>query len=261
MLTDFGTEEEYVGVCKVVMKNISPDVEFIDISHSVGKFNVRDGALMLLNFGKYSPQTIYFAVVDPGVGSERKPLVIETERGDILVGPDNGLLIPLARSFGIKCAVVIKNRQYMLPRISKSFHARDIFAPICAYVSLGVPTEDFGEPIPESKLVDMRVGEAIWKDGAIQGHVLRIDRFGNVQTNIDAFLLERIGAKKGDQLVLEFSENHNIVPFVETFADVSPNELLFYVDSDGKLSLSLNMGSAHDFLGMLEDMELKVWVR
>jgi S-adenosylmethionine hydrolase len=261
MLTDFGLEQEYVGVCKAVMKNISPQIELIDISHNVEKFNVREGALMLLNFGKYSPQMIYLAVVDPGVGSERNPLVIESERGDILVGPDNGLLVPLARSFGIKQAVVITNRKYMLSRVSRTFHARDIFSPVCAYLTLGIPVEDFGKPINESALTDLSVGNAEWKNGAIQGRVLRIDVFGNIQTNIDVFLLERVGMKKGDQLVLKFSDRHIIIPFVESFTDVPPNELLFHIDSDDLLSLSLNMGSAHDFLGVLEDMEIKVWVR
>jgi len=261
MLSDFGTEEEYVGVCKAVMKGISPEIEFIDISHTVEKFNVRKGALMLLNFGKFAPSSIYFAVIDPGVGSERKPLAIETERGDILVGPDNGLLVPLARSLGIKRAVVIKNRKYMLPRISKSFHARDIFSPVCAYVSLGIPVEDFGEKIDEGELVDLKIGEAYFKEGAIHARAVRIDRFGNIQTNIDAFLFEKAGIKNGDQLEVEFMGRHNTVPLVESFSDVPPNELLFYVDSDGKLSLSLNMGSARDFFGMLEDMEFLAWVK
>jgi len=155
-LSDYGRVDEFVGVCHAVMLDVAPNLRIVDITHEIDKYNIRHGALMLWCALPYLPIGAHMAVVDPGVGTTRRPIAIETARGDLLVGPDNGLLIPGAeRLGGIMRVHLIDSIQYRLPVLTSTFHGRDLFAPAAAHLALGVPLEAIGPEIDASELVQI----------------------------------------------------------------------------------------------------------
>lgn len=238
-LTDFGIHQEYVGVCKAVMLGINPDAVIVDISHTVSPFNILEAAFMLKSFVIYAPQGVHVAVIDPGVGTQRKGVAIQTVRGDYLVGPDNGVLSLAAESLGIATAVALENKTYMREPISSSFHGRDIFSPAGAYLSRGILLEDLGSPLQKNSL--HTVSMPTWKKDktGIHGYVLRIDRFGNIQTTIHAEILE-----KKTPVTVDIGDNTLIMPVVTTFGEVAHGEFLLYEDSDGLLTVAQNQEDA-----------------
>ncbi len=256
ILTDFGIAQEYAGVCKAVILSICPSATIVDISHTVSSYNIEEGAFMLKNFVKYSPPGVHVAVIDPGVGTERRGIAIETERGDFLVGPDNGVLMEAAAFLGFKRAVVLENEEYMLEKISSSFHGRDVFAPAAAFLAKGVLLEKFGRILEEQELTGLEISKSVEDEKAIYGTVLRVDRFGNIQTNVDA---EKI--PKTQNLTIQIGENQLGLPFVKTFGDVNPGELLVYEDSDGLLTISQNQGNAAHHLKVEKKMKVLIFKR
>ncbi|MFQ6089233.1 MAG: S-adenosyl-l-methionine hydroxide adenosyltransferase family protein [Candidatus Methanofastidiosia archaeon] len=249
--TDFGPSSEFVGVCKVVLKKLSPKTEVIDFCHDIPSFNVELGANLLLLCVRYSSSGIHLVIVDPGVGNERKGVVIETRRGDILIGPDNGILIHASLFLGFKRAVEIENPKYMLPEISKTFHARDVFSPVAAHISNGVELEKIGNFLTLKELKKPAWKKPKFKDGKFYGKILRSEKFGNIQTNITFNLIEKLKLERGDLLKIVISEKEILVPFVETFSDVSKGELCALMDSQELLSICLNQGNAFQKLGIL----------
>lgn len=256
ILTDFGIAQEYAGVCKAVILSICPSATIVDISHTVSSYNIEEGAFMLKNFVKYSPPGVHVAVIDPGVGTERRGIAIETERGDFLVGPDNGVLMEAVGFLGFKRAVVLENKEYMLEKVSSSFHGRDVFAPAAAFLAKGVLLEQFGRILDEQELTGLEISKSREDEKAIYGTVLRVDRFGNIQTNVDA---EKV--PKTQNLTIQIGENQLGLPFVETFGDVNPGELLVYKDSDGLLTISQNQGDAAHYLKVEKKMEVLIFKR
>ncbi len=256
ILTDFGIAQEYAGVCKAVILSICPSATIVDISHTVSSYNIEEGAFMLKNFVKYSPPGVHVAVIDPGVGTKRRGIAIETERGDFLVGPDNGVLMEAAAFLGFKRAVVLENEEYMLEKISSSFHGRDVFAPAAAFLAKGVLLEKFGRILEEQELTGLEISKSVEDEKAIYGTVLRVDRFGNIQTNVDA---EKI--PKTQNLTIQIGENQLGLPFVKTFGDVNPGELLVYEDSDGLLTISQNQGNAAHHLKVEKKMKVLIFKR
>jgi S-adenosylmethionine hydrolase len=251
LLTDFGLELEYVGVVKAVILSICPGTDIVDVCHLVSAFNIEEGAFMLRNFVRYSPVGVHVVVVDPGVGTERRGIAVETERGDILVGPDNGILIEAVDTLTFKRAVALENEQYMLHPMSSSFHGRDVFAPAAGYLSRGIPLSELGCAVAYDDLTVVRIPCPEESETEIQGTVLRIDRFGNLQTNIPGHMIpskKRIRVEVGGEI---FS-----VPHVRTFGDVNPGELLLYEDADCMAALSQNQGNAAEFL----DVEKKAQI-
>ncbi|MEZ0323082.1 MAG: SAM-dependent chlorinase/fluorinase [Hydrogenothermaceae bacterium] len=183
LLTDFGNKDGFVGAVKGVIISINPEVNLIDISHEVEPFNILEASLILNAVYRYFPKgTIFLSVVDPGVGTERKAVIIETE-DYIFVSPDNGLLTLPLKNQTVKKIVYIKNSKYFLPTNTNTFHGRDIFAPVCGYISLSEPLENFGEIVSEYiKILDF---EPVYTKEKIFGKIIKFDRFGNAITNID----------------------------------------------------------------------------
>ena len=255
VLTDFGIDQEYVGVCKAVMLSIHPGIAFIDISHTVPPYDIGGAALMLKNFVRFSPVGVHVVVVDPGVGTERRGIAIETERGDFLVGPDNGVLMWAAETLIVKKVVALDNKEYMLKHVSASFHGRDIFAPAAAHLSAGVQLENLGSLIGRKSLHPLPHPAVRRDTRAVTGHVLRIDRFGNIQTTIDAQII-----RERKEVGIEIGGHELEIPVVRTFDEVPKGELLLYEDSDGLLTLALNQGNAAKTLEIKTKYEIKMFL-
>ncbi len=241
-------------MCKAVILSVCPSATIVDISHTVSSYDIEEGAFMLKNFVTYAPVGVHVAVVDPGVGTKRRGIAIETERGDFLVGPDNGVLMEAVKVLGLKRAVALENRKYMLEKISSSFHGRDVFAPAAAFLAKGVPITELGRALDKKELARLELSKPREDQKAIYGNVLRIDRFGNIQLNIDA---EKV--PKTQNLTIQIRENQLILPFVNTFGDVNQGELLVYEDSDGLLTISQNQGSAAEHLKIEKKMGVLIF--
>ncbi|MEM3726858.1 MAG: SAM-dependent chlorinase/fluorinase, partial [Candidatus Bathyarchaeia archaeon] len=181
LLTDFGLKDHYVSQIKGVILSINENVKIIDITHEIEKYNVLAGAFILYLASKFFPKgTIYVAVIDPEVGSERKPLLVDA-KGDFFIGPDNGLLMLAAKEKGITAVYQLSNIKYFREEISSTFHGRDIFAPVAAYLSLGIPPKEFGKQITNYRVPSFI--EAKVEKNKILCEVIYVDSFGNIITN------------------------------------------------------------------------------
>jgi len=257
LLSDFGLVDSYVSEMKAVILSICPEACIVDISHNVRKFDVKMGSYILLRASRFFPKgTIHLAVVDPGVGTERRPIIIETERG-FYVGPDNGLLIPSSKMDGIKHIHVISNPKYMLSKVSRTFHGRDIFSPAAAYLAKGVPISDFGPEIFDPVIPSF--SEARVHEGLIEGEVVYIDDFGNLITNIAQSNLASAGISEGDILLVKVRNRNFRLRLCEAYGRLPKNELLAIIGSGGFLEISVNQGSALKLLGA--DVGEKIIIR
>ncbi|MBU7010038.1 MAG: SAM-dependent chlorinase/fluorinase [Theionarchaea archaeon] len=254
ILTDFGIDQEYPAVCKAVILSICPSAVIVDISHTVPSYDIEEGAFMLKNFIKYAPVGVHVAVIDPGVGTQRRGIAIATRRGDFLVGPDNGVLMEAAHFLGIEKVAVLEDKEYMLEKVYSSFHGRDIFAPAAAHLLKGVPITALGRMLDIKELVHVPRLPPSEDETAIYGTVLRIDRFGNIQTTIDAEIVPKKPA-----LTMRIGEKELTLPFVKTFGEVGPGACLVYEDSDGLITLSQNQGDASRLLGAEKRMEVLIF--
>lgn len=244
-LSDFGYNDDFVGTCHGVIKQIAPEVQIIDITHGITPQNVLQGAVVLVNTLPYMPEGVILAVVDPGVGGKRKPVAIRTTQGRYLVGPDNGLLsLAAERLGGIESAVELACSTYALPRVCKTFAGRDLFSPVAAHISRGVSLDKMGSPLAPDSLEKVELPEPLVSGNALLATVIYVDRFGNVQLNLTREDLEELGAKLGGRIEVRHGEESWKVPFVQTFADVEPEEMLVYEDSYGKIAFSINLGDA-----------------
>ncbi len=185
LLTDFGTGDGFVGAMKGVIKSINPYVDIVDISHNIEPFNIFQASLVLYSVYKYyPPYTVFIVVVDPGVGTEREPIIVKTTKY-IFVLPNNGLLSFVEKEEKIEDIFKIENERFLLKRVSETFHGRDIFSPVAAYISRGVPLDSFGSRLGSDKLIRIEIPEKKIIDGKIIGSIIGFDRFGNAITNID----------------------------------------------------------------------------
>ncbi len=263
LLSDFGARDPSAAICKAVVLSIAPDALVVDISHEVEKFQVRDGALLLWCAVPHMPIGAHVAVVDPGVGTERLPIAIETARGDILVGPDNGILGPAAeRLGGIEWAHVLENPEYRLPVISSSFHGRDLFAPAAAHMALGVPIHVLGPGIDAAELVQLEWPVPEIRDSEFLTAVIYVDTFGNVKlAGEPSDMLAAVGPVEYGQ-ALEVRPNGRgalaAAFWADTFGRVPIGELLVYEDSYGRLCLAENQGSAAARLGLEEGSAVSI---
>ena len=262
LLTDFGLRDPSAAICRGVILGIAPEVEILDISHEVRKYAIRDGALLLWCALPYLPVGQHVAVVDPGVGTARRPVAVRTGRGDHLIGPDNGLLLMAADKLGgPDGAVELVEAAYRLPVVSTSFHGRDIFAPAAAHLALGVPMDKLGPQIDPAELVRLPIPEAHVRPGALGTHVLYVDTFGNVKfTALGLQLPEAIGdLHPGDPLELQLDGEQPIpVTWQDTFGGAGPGDALLYNDSYGRLCLAVNQGDAQSTLGLREDQPITI---
>ena len=250
-MTDFGPAAP--AVCRGVMFSIAPDANIIDISHQVTRYAIAEGAGTLVFALPHMPVGVHVAVVDPGVGTERLGLALRVERGDVLIGPDNGLLIPAAeRLGGVVEARSIENRELTLPEISTSFHGRDVFSPVAAHLAMGTPLEAVGPEVPVARLVRLPVPKPTILRGELETEIVHILIFGNVTlAGTPADLGAAIGpVNPGDRLTLEFepfegrSGTTEMTIWETTFGRVPVGTSLLMADSEGRLSFADNQGNA-----------------
>ncbi|KRV51202.1 hypothetical protein AQ490_02910 [Wenjunlia vitaminophila] len=255
-LTDYGLQDGFVGACRGVIATIAPGVVVIDISHLVPPQDVRRGAAVLADtVPSLPPGTVHIAVVDPGVGTARRPVAVATARGDLLVGPDNGLLPPAAEALGgVVAAHTLTNPELMAASPSSTFHGRDVFAPVAAHLALGVGLADTGPAIDPADLVRLPVPRCRLDSaaGLAEGEVVTVDRFGNVQTSLGQQMLLALGLRPGQRLRLRVGAEPGggEVPYATTFGEVPRGALVGFVDSSGRFALAVNGGSAEARLGL-----------
>lgn len=242
-LTDYGTSDEFVGVVKSVIRTIAPEVVVIDITHDIEPHDVRAGGLALARSAQYLAPGVVLGVVDPGVATDRKPIAIEVGGGQsYLVGPDNGLFAPAVSLVGgATGAVVLDNPDYHLPAPGPTFAGRDVFAPVAAHLCNGTPLHDLGTPIDPMRLLPgvLAVSEQV-DDGSIKAEVLWIDRFGNVQLNVDPADL----ADWPDHVTVEGGRTTRTSQRVDAFAEITTGSVGLLVDSYGLLAIAVDRGSA-----------------
>jgi S-adenosylmethionine hydrolase len=250
LITDYGYRDPYVGVVKGVIKSINPDAEIVDLTHGIERHNVLEAAVMLAVSAEYFPPgTIFVVVVDPGVGGLRKAIVVETTHY-VLVGPDNGCLTLLAEKDGVKRVIDISRTKYRLPVVSHTYHGRDIFAPVAAWISRGVPLEELGEEISYEDLVKLSIERpnVDINSKAMRGRVLYIDVFGNVMTNITSGEVSELNLKLGVKLLIRVDSKSAVCTYETTFSKVPVGDFVCYVNSWGYLEVAVNMGSAAEKL-------------
>jgi S-adenosyl-L-methionine hydrolase (adenosine-forming) len=258
-LSDYGHDDDFVGVCHGVMAGIAPEARVIDITHGLPRHGVRAGALILRNTLSYMPAGIHLAVVDPEVGSQRRPVALRLADERILVGPDNGLLDLAARRFGgVVEAIDVARSPFRLEPVSATFHGRDIFAPVAARLAAGEPLGSAGDPIDPDTLAALDLPEPRHEDGAVIAHALAIDRFGNVALNVTHGGLIDAGLQLGTRLELQAGGERYFAQYARTFADVAAGEILLYEDAYRMLAVAINRGDAAETLQIAPDSELVI---
>jgi S-adenosyl-L-methionine hydrolase (adenosine-forming) len=244
-LTDFGLVDDLVGTCHGVIKRIAPEVEIIDITHGVSPQSVLEGALVLANTLPFMPAGVHLAVVDPGVGSDRRALALRDATGRLYVGPDNGLLVPAAeRLGGVAAARELANPVYWLEPVSRTFHGRDVFSPVAAHLAEGLALEELGPELDPAELVRLELPEPTVGASTIRARVLMIDRFGNIQLNVNRGHLEQVGIAPGVQVELEVSTECVYAVAARTFSDVPAGEIVLYEDAYENVSIAITSGNA-----------------
>ena len=260
LLSDYGSDDEFVGVCHGVIRRISPEAQLIDITHGIPRHDVRHGALVLRNALPYMPPGVHLAVVDPEVGAERRAVAIRcAEDGRLLVGPDNGLLSLAAERFGGAVeAMDVGRSPWRLEPVSATFHGRDIFAPVAAHLALGAELADAGDPLDPADLEVAALPEPHAEDGLLVAHVLVVDRFGNVALDADHDDTAGTGITLGATVEIEAGGERYLATYAQTFADVRPGELIVYEDAYRTLALAINRGDAAATLGLRADAEVRL---
>jgi S-adenosyl-L-methionine hydrolase (adenosine-forming) len=258
-LTDFGLEDDFVGTCHGVIKRIAPDAQLIDITHGIRPGRILQGALALANALQYMPAGVHLAIVDPGVGSSRRPLALRDAEGRLYVGPDNGLLLPAAERFGgVVEAHELANPRYALESVSRTFHGRDLFSPAAAHLALGVPLGELGPPIDEDALVRLELPAPELGASRIRATVLAVDRFGNIALNLSRDHLDEASIVPGMRVELAARGNRYYAVAARTFADATAGELILYEDSYRNVAVAVTRGSAASLLGVEEGSEVLI---
>jgi S-adenosylmethionine hydrolase len=225
---------------KATILSISPDSTIVDITHYIAQFNIRMGAYVLATAALYFPEgTIHIAVVDPSVGTRRRPIIVQTTHS-FFIGPDNGLLILAAKQQGIKCIREITNTRLMLPQVSSTFHGRDIFAPAAAHIANGVAPAEFGPEIRDA--VKPQFAKVTLKRGVFIGEVLHVDNFGNIITNMGRKEVECI--RVAGVINIELPAQKLKLKLCNAYGEAKPQEPLALIGSHNYLEISLNQGNA-----------------
>jgi len=240
LTTDFGLRDPYVAEMKAVILGICSGAVIVDITHEIEKFNIRMGAYVLASAAPYFPKgTIHVAVVDPGVGTQRRSLLLQTQQG-FFIGPDNGVLILAAEKQGITSIHEIKNPKLRLPHVSNTFHGRDVFAPAAAHLANGVSPADFGPEIHE--IVKPEFAKVAFSKGALTGEVLHVDGFGNIITNISEEELAHFRIE--DSINVEVANCKTKLKLDRTYAETKPKQALALIGSQGYVEIAVNKGNA-----------------
>jgi len=272
LLTDYGYDDEFVGVCHGVILMIVPEARIVDVTHGIPRHDVRRGAVVLRNALPYMPDGVHVAIVDPQVGTERRALAIRCQDGTLLVGPDNGVLsLAWAQAGGVDIAVDITRSDHRLEPASATFHGRDLFAPVAAHLAGGAEIADAGEPLDPDKLVRIELPQPRFEsDGTLVAHVVTIDGYGNATLDVGHEDLAGSGLMLGGVAEVEVDDSGRggaavklgggrvAAPFVMAFADVEPGETVVYEDASRTLALAVNRGSAAAELGLEPDDEVRL---
>src|ERR1035437_5354719 len=240
-MTDFGIVDDSVALCKGVMYGITPNLRIVDLTHQVNAFSIRDGARFLFGATPYFPAgTVFVVVVDPGVGSSRKPVVVKSKRGEFFVLPDNGLMTMVEDRDGIEAIREITNPDWMVgAKISSTFHGRDIFSPVGAHNARGDDWTQVGPIVKQLIRLDLKPASV--DDKGLSGEVIALDSpFGNLITNISADDSLKLGYQRGERLKVTIARREVEMPFVNTFSDVPLKQPLLFIDSRGRASVALN---------------------
>jgi S-adenosylmethionine hydrolase len=240
-LTDFGTANDAVAICRAVMVGIAPDARIMDITHQVTPFSIEEGARFLAGVTPYYPAgTVFVGVVDPGVGTSRKAVIVKTKKGQYFVVPDNGLVSPVLERDGLDSAREITNTGWMIgDKVSSTFHGRDIFSPVGAHLAAGW---DFTLAGPEvQQLVRLTPKSSTTTEKGIEGDIIALDDpFGSLITDIPGEEFKQLGYNLGEKVTVQLNKKPFSLPYMKTFMDVPVGEPLLYVDSRGRVSLALN---------------------
>jgi S-adenosyl-L-methionine hydrolase (adenosine-forming) len=261
-LSDYGLADEFVGVVHGVIAGICPQARVIDLGHGIPRQDVQAGATMLERALPFTPPGVHLAVVDPEVGARRRAVALRTAREDrLLVGPDNGLLLPAAERFGgVHEAVEISASPWRLEPVSATFHGRDVFAPVTARLACGEPLAAAGPPLEPAELVAPERFQPRREPGALVAHVVAADTFGNAMLDASHGDLLECGLRLGDPVAARSGSRRVRGVVARTFSDVRPGGLLLYEDSGGSLALAVNGGNAAALLGLRTGDEVRLEV-
>ena len=243
-MTDFGTANDAVALCKAVILSIAPDARIMDITHQVTPYQIEEGARFLAAVSPYYPSgTVFLAVVDPGVGTSRKAVIVKTKKGQYFVLPDNGLITPVLDRDGLDSAREITNRTWMLtPAVSSTFHGRDIFSPAAAHLAAGWDYTIAGPQV--SELVRLNPKTATIEEKGITGQIIGLDDpFGSLISDIQGEDFRALGYVLGDKVSVQLNGKPLVLPFGKTFMDVSVGDSLLYQDSRGRIGIAVNQGN------------------
>lgn len=240
-MTDFGTANDAVAICKAVILGIVPNARIMDITHQVAPYSIEEGARFLVGVTPYYPSgTVFLVVVDPGVGTSRKAMIVKSKKGQFFVLPDNGLITPVEDRDGVEGAREITNPGWMIgDRVSSTFHGRDIFSPAAAHLTAGEDWTTVGPEVKELVRLQPRVATVGAK--GITGEVVGIDDpFGSLITDISAAQFKELGYSLGEKITVKIGNKPYTMPHVKTFMDVPVGEMLLYIDSRGRVGVALN---------------------
>ncbi|GAA3442549.1 SAM hydrolase/SAM-dependent halogenase family protein [Planomonospora venezuelensis] len=250
LLTDYGLEDGYVAACHGVIARIAPQTRIIDVCHLVPSGDVRRGAAILAQTIPYLPAGVHVAVIDPDGGRSRRAVAV-TAGDHVLLGPDNGVLSWAAQAVGgAGAAYEITDEELFLRPVSPTFLGRDVFAPVAAHLAAGRDPAGLGPQVPLDRLASFPTPTSLVREGVVEGEVLSVDHYGNVQLSIGAGDLAGLGARPGGTLAVRLGRRQISVPFRETFAAVPPGEVVAFTDSAGLIALAINSGDASQRLGL-----------
>jgi S-adenosyl-L-methionine hydrolase (adenosine-forming) len=259
-LSDFGLQDDFVGTCHGVIKRIAPEAQIVDITHGIEPLAVLQGALVLANTVPYMPEGVHLAVVDPGVGGNRRALAIRDTSGRLYVGPDNGLLVPAAEKQGISAAWQLSNAGYMLRPVSRTFHGRDVFAPAAAHLASGVDPAELGPELEPASLVRLELPEPELGTAMIRATVLYVDRFGNVQLNLSRADVEKAGILPGRRVELDLGVDRYYATAARAFSDVRAGDIILYEDSYENIAVAITDGNAAEMLSARAGQAITIYV-
>jgi S-adenosylmethionine hydrolase len=259
LLTDYGVQSEFPGTCHGVVTRVCPDAAIVDITHGIARHDIRHGALVLRNALAYMPVGVHVAVVDPQVGTERRAVAIRCADGNVLVGPDNGLLsLAAGAAGGATEAVDISRSPHRLEPVSATFHGRDVFAPVAAALAGGAPFAEAGDPLAIEELTTLELPRPERDGDTVVAHALLIDVYGNVTLDVHHDDLPGTALTLGRAVEVASGERTARAMFTSTFADLPAGELLLYEDSSRTLALAINRGDAATTLGLEPDDEVRL---
>jgi S-adenosyl-L-methionine hydrolase (adenosine-forming) len=257
-LSDYGADDEFAGVCRAVIARVAPEARVIDLTHGVPRHDVRRGAIALADSLPYAPAGVHLAVVDPGVGTERRPVAVRIATEDrVLVGPDNGLMWPAIEELGGPVeAVELSGSRFRLEPVSATFHGRDVFAPVAAAIALGAALADAGNAIEPGSLSRLVLPAARPEGGGLTVTVLYVDGYGNAALNARAEDLVAAELPPDRPLAVEIGGSQHEAGLGRTFGNAAVGRLVVYEDSSRRLALAVNRGSASEALGLRPGDEL-----